>query len=619
MAILNKYYTTWTSDDSQMYKLEIIPSHTHTDTTDTHTSGFVNTQLPDDFLLRDMNLELDLGDIPVGLMSSTLKLNFNIGADGTGVSNFSNLRTKLLRGTDSSNYPFSENWVVLNLFSYGNFQCFNTFILSRSDNNGATYTPIFIGCQKFAADNEVELTKLSPVITLSVEVYDITRCIGEMIRPEIWFAYLKSTNDLVDYGSKCSTLVRENKEYHKILVSSHNQTGGSKTVLEDRLTNGLTFKIQTFEQLSIKIANMYKGHMRAILCQEVNWSMGSFFYKMTKFYSQKTWTNPAAELTYQNLTVCYISEINQNGYTSNTHPLIYGNCIGGMLIDKEGFGQFSNFHEVLVSLQENFMQKTTYSYSINNTPQIDILLVTDTAIPQQSLIQTSFQARQSTVYDSIKFKLFNETLNTCKAVVSNILGDSDTTEWSYSLQTTSGDNSKDLKFLFHNLPLLTYRNNLILGQEEGLDYDIYYRNTINIGTLVYLSEDGIVRKVDSQCKTDWNYDYVDFFTNINTSQNLTQQIITEQQQSGLMQNSCAAIVQFMGLATFKLAEFRTRQALLKPETFGGWGTIEYDNLNSIISDWDPSGTLARGTVTKYSLDIYSGMTDITMMINGVPY
>jgi hypothetical protein len=290
-----------------------------------------------------------------------------------------------------------------------------------------------------------------------------------------------------------------------------------------------------------------------------------------------------------------------------------------MLIDKEGFGQFSNFHEVLVSLQENFMQKTTYSYSINNTPQIDILLVTDTAIPQQSLIQTSFQARQSTVYDSIKFKLFNETLNTCKAVVSNILGDSDTTEWSYSLQTTSGDNSKDLKFLFHNLPLLTYRNNLILGQEEGLDYDIYYRNTINIGTLVYLSEDGIVRKVDSQCKTDWNYDYVDFFTNINTSQNLTQQIITEQQQSGLMQNSCAAIVQFMGLATFKLAEFRTRQALLKPETFGGWGTIEYDNLNSIISDWDPSGTLARGTVTKYSLDIYSGMTDITMMINGVPY
>lgn len=619
MAILNKYYTTWTSDDSQMYKLEIIPSHNHIDTADTHTSGFVNTELPSDFLLRDMKLDLDLGDVPVGLMSSTLKLNFNIGADGTGVSNYSNLRNKLLRGSDSSNFPFSETWVVLNAFGYGNFQCFNTFILSRSDNNGSTYIPIFIGCQKFAADNEISLTKLSPVITLSIEVYDITRCVGEMIRPTTWFGFLKATNDLVDYGSKCSTLVRENKEYNRIQISSHNQTAASKTLLEDRLTNGLTFKIQTFEQLTTKIANMYKSHLRAILCQEVNWSMGSFFYKTTKFKSQSTWTTSATELTYQHNTVCYISEINQSGFTNSQDPLIYGNCIGGMLYDKEGFQQYSNFHEILVALQENFLQKTTYSYSINNTPQIDILLVSDTAIPQQSLIQTSFQARQSTVYDNIKFKLFNETLNTCKAVVSNIKGDRDTTEWLYSLQTTSGDNSKDLKFIFHNLPILTLRNNTLFGEEEGIDYNIFYRNTINIGTLVYLSEDGIVRKVDSSCKSDWNYDYIEYDFVVDTTKGLIQQIITEQQTVGLQQNTCFAIVQFMGLSTFKLAEFRTRQALLKPETFGGWGTIEYDDLNPIISTWDPSGTLARGTVTKYSLDIWSGMADVTMMVNGVSY
>ena len=620
MAILNKYYTTWTSDDSQMYKLEIIPSHNQIDTADTHTNGFVNTLLPSDFLLRDMSLDLDLGDVPVGLMSSTLKMNFNIGADGTGVANWSILINKLLRGSDSSNWPVHDNWVPIDFLGYNVFQCFNTYILSRSDNNGATYVPIFIGCQKFAADNEVTLTKLSPVITLSIECYDITRCIGEMIRPETWFIFLKSTSDLVDYGSKCSTLVKEDKEYHEIQIGSHNQVGSLKMFLTDRLTNGLTFKIQTFEQLSVKIAYMYKSYMRAILCQEVNWSMGSFFYKMTKFFSQKTWTTPASELTNQNLTVCYISEINQVGYSNNTLPIIYGNCIGGMLIDKEGFGQYSNFHEILVALQENFMQKTTYSYSINNTPQIDILLVTDIAIPQQSVIQTSFQARQSTVYDNIKFKLFNETLNTCKAVVSNIQGDSDTTEWSNSLQTTSGDNSKDLKYMFHNLPLLTYRNNTMTGiDDSGNQFLDYYRNTINIGTLVYLSEDGVVRKVDSKCKTDWNYDYVDFSYTIDTSQGIAQQIITEQQKSGLMQNACFAIVQFMGLATFKLAEFRTRQALLRPETFGGWGTIEYDNLNPIISNWDPNDTLARGTVTKYTLDIYSGMADVTMMVNGVPY
>ena len=616
MAILNKYYTTWTSDDSQMYKLEIIPSHNQVDTADTYASGFVSTQLPNDFLLKNMTLDLDLGDVPVGIMNSTLKLNFNIGADGTGVANYDTLRTKLLRGSDSSNFPFSETWVVLNAFGYGNFQCFNTFILSRSDNNGSTYIPIFIGCQKFAAENEISLTKLSPVITLSIEVYDITRCVGEMIRPTTWFSFLRATNDFVDYGSKCSTLVRENKEYNRIQISSHNQTAASKTLLEDRLTNGFTFKIQTFEQLTTKIANMYNSHLRAILCQEVFWSIGSFFYKMTKFKNQRTWTTSATELTYQHNTVCYISEINQVGFINSTDPLIYGNCIGGMLFDKEGFGQYSNFHEILVALQENFLQKTTYSYS-NNYGQIYILLVTDTAIPQQSVLQTSFQARQSTVYDNIKFKLFNETLNTCKAVVSNIQGDSDTTEWSYSLQTTSGDNSKDLKFLFHNLPLLTYRNNTSFGEEEGLDYDIFYRNTINIGTLVYLSEDGIVRKVDSSCKSDWNYDYIEFDFVVDTTKGSIQQIITEQQTVGLQQNTCRAIVEFMGLSTFKLAEFRTLQSLLKPETFGGWGTIEYYDLNPIISTWDPLGTLARGTVTKYTLDIYSGMADVTMMVNGV--
>ena len=88
MAILNKYYTTWTSDDSQMYKLEIIPSHTAIDAVDTINSGFVNVQLPNDFLLKDMAFEASLGDIPLGIATQTLKVTFNLGADGTGVADF---------------------------------------------------------------------------------------------------------------------------------------------------------------------------------------------------------------------------------------------------------------------------------------------------------------------------------------------------------------------------------------------------------------------------------------------------------------------------------------------------------------------------------------------------
>lgn len=615
MAILNKYYTTWTSDDSQMYKLEIIPSHNQVDTADTYASGFINTQLPDDFLLKNMSLDLDLGDVPVGIMNSTLKLNFNLGAGSAGTANYDSLRTKLLRGSDSSNYPFSDTFVVLDLFGYGNFQCFNTYILSRSDDGGTTYNPIFIGCQKFAAENEVTLTKLSPIITFSVEVYDIVRCIGEMIRPEIWFAYLKATNEDVNYGSYCSTYVKEDKEYHSIQISSHNQTGSVKTLLEDRLTNGLTFKIQTFYQLYAKVSRMYSDHFRSIMCEYVDMDFTGFFSSIN-FKSQRTWTTSATNLADQRETVCYISEINQAGYISNVHPLIYGNCIGGMLFDKEGFGQYSNFHEVAVAIQENLMQKVHYQYEITNTPNISVILVPETAISPST---ANFSVTQSNVYDSIKFKLFNETLNNCKAVVSNIQGDSDTTDWSYSLQTTSGDNSKDLKFMFHNLPLLTYRNNTSFGEEEGLDYNIFYRNTINIGTLVYLSDDEIVRKVDSSCITGWFWDSIDYSTTIDTTQGIIQQIITEQQQSGLMQNACFAIVQFMGLPTFKLAEFRTRQALLKPEKFAKYGTIQYYSLNPIIGAWDPSGILATATITKYNLDIYSGMTDVTMMVNGVTY
>ena len=613
MAILNKYYTTWTSDDAQMYKLEIIPSHNQVDTADTYASGFVSTQLPDDFLLKNMSLDLDLGDVPVGIMNSTLKLNFNLGAAAAGTANYDSLRTKLLRGSDSSNYPFSDTFVVLDLFGYGNFQCFNTYILSRSDDGGTTYIPIFIGCQKFAAENEVTLTKLSSIITFSVEVYDIVRCIGEMIRPEIWFAYLKATNDDVNYGSYCTTYVKENTEYNRIQISSHNQTGSIKTRLDDKLTSGITFKIQTFAQLRLKIGRMYSDHFRSIMCEYVDMEFAGFFPSMN-FKSQRTWTTSATNLADQGDTVCYISEINQVGYESNLHPLIYGNCIGGMLFDKEGFGQYSNFHEIAVALQENFMQKVNFYYNITNTPHIAVNLISETAIPYAS---ANFSATQSNVYDSIKFKLFNETLNNCKAVVSNIQGDSDTTDWSFSLQTTSGDNSKDLKFLFHNLPLLTYRNNTSAVKENGIDFNIFYRKTINIGTLVYLSEDGIVRKVDTHCITGWNWDSIDYSTTIDTTQGLIQQIITEQQQSGLMQNACFAIVQFMGLATFKLAEFRTLQTLLRPEKFAKYGTIQYYNLNPIIGSWDPSGILASATVTKYTLDIYSGMADVTMMVNGV--
>lgn len=167
------------------------------------------------------------------------------------------------------------------------------------------------------------------------------------------------------------------------------------------------------------------------------------------------------------------------------------------------------------------------------------------------------------------------------------------------------------------MPLLTYRDNI---NNEGDPLQTYLRKTINSGTLVYLKQGSNfyeIHKVDSSCKTDYNSDYVEHNIPVDVNQPLVQQIITEQQQSGILQNSCFAIVNFMGQAAFKLLEFTTTQTLLRPEKFGGWAWILYADLNSILDNWDPEYSTNQCTITKYSLNIYTGMVDITGMTHGL--
>lgn len=635
MAILNKYYTTWTSDDSQMYKLEIIPSHTANDAQDTLNNGFDETQLPDDFLLRDMTFEASLGDIPLGIATQTLKINFNIGADGSNTTNYGVLRNKLLRGTDSTCQPLDSGGSIIGLEADFGFKCFNTFILSRSDDSGATYVPIFIGCQKFAADNEIELTKLSPVIKISVEIYDIGRCIGEIIKPRIWFYYLKCKHELVNYGSECDTLQYEDKEYHYMDIAYHfgqqpsNYNYLISYYMYNRLLGGLTYKIQTLASLFTKMDIMYTDHMVSLLCSSCN-----YYFDKYQSINFKTLSTPSVAGTTldQYNDVCIVSEVNDFNFLDSEYPNIYGNCIGGILKDKEGFGQFTNFHEVLNTISENFLTNMTQTYGYGGG-SYSVQVKVDTLIPYDS---SNFVVRQSTVYDNIKFKLFNETLNTCKAVVSNIQGDSDTTDWTYNEQATSGDNSKDLKLLFHNLPLLTNGFKKINDtfnppppERIGNDASQYYqRSTMNPGTLCYLSEDGQVRKVDTNCSIIYRnfYSPISISNTINRNETFVQQVITEQQNNGLPYNLCYAIVFAMSKPTFKTVEFRTTSKPsnnsslrgIEPNKFGLRATISYGNLNQVLGVWDPTtpAISVLGTIINYSLDIWSGMADVKLIAHG---
>jgi hypothetical protein len=610
-----------------MYKLEIIPSHSTSDAQNTITSGFIESELPTDFLLKDMTFEASLGDIPVGLNTQTLKINFNLGADGSSTANYSVLRNKILRGTDSLCQPLDSSSVPIGLPQDFEFKCFNTYILSKYSTSESRYIPFFIGCQKFAAENEIELTKLSPVIKVSVEVYDIMRCIGEMIKPYNWYYLLKTTHVLTNYGSRCTTQQYQDKTYKFMDIAYHfqeqlpNYTYPIEYYMYSQLIDGLQYKIQTLSDLFTKIDQMYTYYMVAILC---NSSTFNFDKENTiQFYSLRSKSETG--LLAGNILsgtfddVCVVSEITKPNYIDP----IYGENIGGILIDKNGFGQFTNFHEVLFNIFENFLFKgtTTYDYQGGN---YSVNLYASAILPNDV---TFFTVKQETVYDSVKFKLFNDTLNTAKAVVSNMQGDLDTTEWLYSEQATSSDNSKDIKCLFHTYPILT---NGIKVQDASQNWQ-YKRSTINAGTLCYLSEDGEVRKVDTSCKIRYINAGVTPLIFLdqanNTSQSFEQQVIIEQQKNGLILNLCYALIYTMGRSMFKTVEFRTTSNPsnsvntrgIEAHLFGNSAEIAYGNLNSVISVWDPlSPAIAiTGTVINYSLDIYSGMADVKLIAHGM--
>jgi hypothetical protein len=634
MAILTKFYTTWTSDDSQLYKLEVIQSHTAIDAQNTITSGFLVEELPADFLLKDMKFSASLGDIPIGIATQTLNVTFNIGAVGSGAA-YTALIPKLLRGTDSTCQPLDGSSAIVGLEADTGFKCFNTYILSRSDDGGTTYDPFFIGCQKFAADTDIEITKLSPIIKIGIEIYDIGRCIGEIIKPRVWFYYLRCKHDLVDYGSQCTNLQYEDKDYNFMDIAYNfgeqpsNYNYLVSYYLYNRFTVGLNYKMQTFQQLYTKMDTMYSEHMVALLCTSCTYA----FYPTgnINFYTLSTPSTPGTLLD-QFDDVGFVSEVTDPKFTDPEYPLIYGKCIGGMLKDKDGFGQYTNYHEVLNNIAENFLYKGTQRYSFSGgTYGVEVSL--GHMIPSTN---SQFTVKQSTVYDTVKFKLFNDTLNTCKTVVSNIQGERDTTEWTYSEQATSGDNSKDVKLMFHNLPILTNGNvidnaDFVANPPDRIRFEsnkYYVRNTINSGSLCYLSEDGIVRKVDTKCEIAYRASgNLSKSLAIDRLQSFVQQVITEQQNNGLALNIAYALVYTMGQTRFKTLEFRTTSKPndsdvfrgIIPEYFGRYATIAYGDLNSILATWDPASpaisTLA--TIVDYSLDIYSGMVDVKLIAHGV--
>lgn len=211
----NKYYTNFEDAQGWQYTLYIIPSNANQGAGTSQLSSLTSfnlVELPDDFLMQDMKLETELGEIPAGLVSQVMTLTCNMAAL-KDTQSLIDLQACLFQGTIQNGYPYASNGFPNDLFLFARF---NTFIL-MCDKGTGTMSPLFIGCQKYAAENELTVTKLDNVLPLKIECFDILRFICENITGDIYaqpFLGIGNDSSSLDYGNGYSTA--RNTHYTRI-------------------------------------------------------------------------------------------------------------------------------------------------------------------------------------------------------------------------------------------------------------------------------------------------------------------------------------------------------------------------------------------------------------------
>ncbi len=599
MALSNqRFVTTWTSEDSIQWRMYIIPS-----SVDYVSSGVSsNVTLPSEFLLRDMSLDTELGSIPAGLVSQVLKINVNIAAlQGTQALN--DLRADLLRGTTTKRVPLNSDgseYLASDLTEeQRQFDAFNTFVLQYNDGSG--FKTAFIGCQKYSAENELEITSLDNVITYTIEIFDIFRCIGEVINQDIWTKALKPTTDTVAWNSSFST--GEGTALRGIEIGQGYEYDTETYYAVDVLDGNTYYHMQLFTRLATKIGTMYSAYMRAMTQKLTSSFVAADFYTKTLiFYKNQSQTGIAPYLQY-------ISEI--WSYIEGTLTLV-----GGAHVDPKMFGKYTNFYEVYKNIVEGSLEtlKASYTFTSGTPDAYTLTMVADNPYPFTPF--TTFD--QDNTYSSVKIKMLSEGLNQVNVDISTISGEQDTTEYGFGKQGTSGDNSKDIKIMFHNLPIITYRNNY----EEIPPFNTWFRRTINPGYLLSWEspETGVydAKKVNTQCSIFFGGEDFGLPIPDNPYENLPEyQMILEQQKSGIGSTISQGLVNFLGRPKQAEATLTTNFTTAKTNDVAKRCTIDLANYNTLLESIYGEPT-ALAVLTKHSHKIYEGMCDITLRIDGEP-
>jgi hypothetical protein len=299
--------------------------------------------------------------------------------------------------------------------------------------------------------------------------------------------------------------------------------------------------------------------------------------------------------------------------------------LSGAHADSKMFGEYGNFHEVFKSLMEGTSEISKFAYTRTAGNPDTYTCVHTTNYPYSGTTLSTLEFNQDNTFSDLKLKLFSETLKSAAISVSSINGGDDTTEYKYQEQGTSGDNSKDLKIMFHNLPLLTNRNrteriNAIWTNQNNSKV----RGTVNSGTLFYFDSatPHLPIKVNEICKFYYdadnlaNFYWLDFPipAPIVTTINYSLEILLKQQNSGLATTYCYAMVKTFGNKKQADAELTTTFVNVKNNLVGNRVKVNLANYNTILQEIYNSST-AKGVLLQHSLDIRTGMADLKIRID----
>ncbi len=614
-----RFWTTWESEDGIVYRLYIIPSNAD------YSSGMTDVQLPSDFLLRDgMSIDSELGDLPTGLGTQVLKFGVNI-ASCQGTTDLNNLRVQLLQGTttqlvplnvDGSQYleTITSSYHTAPTLTERQFDAFNTFILQYNDSFGFNpnlWNVAFIGCQKYASENELEITPLENVVKFSIEAYDIVRCIGEMITPTVWKVALRCDSTLINYSSTVTN--PENTEYRHYLIGTDYNKGTENVNLADILDGRFWSYVSTFPRLQSKISTMYSAYFRALLRRNnVSITAPSLFQKTIKFLNREE-----NEINPEHLL--YVAEIWESSKERGIKLL------SGAHADQTMFEQFTNFHEVLRMLLENTSEISIpeYLYSSTPTEAYQVVYRNERPFPLSTATPTTFQ--QSNTYSSLKVKILSESLMFGASTVSTIRGSSDTKEFQYGEKGTSGDNSKEVKLMFHNLPILTGREKI--ERVYGIAFNennSYTRGSVNPGTLFYYdsSNPRMLVKVNTVVRFyfdgDSSSEYYWMPYPVPTPSILVFDVgfvvLAEQQNSGLATTYCYSMVKALGDKKQAEATLTTTRLECNENKLGTRVRVNLNNYNPLLQSVY-NQNIVKGVLLKHSLNVYRGTSDVTIRID----